>query len=156
MTSRNRPKHAVDGVATGAVSLARSVASGVTGIVSKPFEGARDGGFEGFFKGIGKGIVGVVAKPVVGVFDLASNVTEGIRNTTQVAEKELDRQRLPRFVGKDKVLRPYDARAALGWDWLQHLEDGKWAKEEYIGHLRKMFYSSCTYFFLNMINRAIR
>lgn len=85
MTSRNRPKHAVDGVATGAVSLAKSVASGVTGIVLKPFEGARDGGFEGFFKGIGKGIVGVVAKPVVGVFDLASNVTEGkIQNTAMV------------------------------------------------------------------------
>jgi vacuolar protein sorting-associated protein 13A/C len=31
----------------------------------------------GFFKGLGKGVVGIVTKPVVGIFDLASSVTEG-------------------------------------------------------------------------------
>lgn len=75
--SRNRPKHAISGVTKGAVSLAKSVVSGVEGIVTKPMEGARDEGVGGFFKGVGKGIVGVVTKPVVGIFDLASNVTEG-------------------------------------------------------------------------------
>lgn len=63
----------------------------------KPIEGAETGGAVGFFKGVGKGLVGfvitprysgksiayrlcsssAVTKPVVGVFDLASNVTEG-------------------------------------------------------------------------------
>jgi vacuolar protein sorting-associated protein 13A/C len=40
-------------------------------------EGAASGGIGGFFKGIGKGVVGAVTKPLIGVFDLASNVTEG-------------------------------------------------------------------------------
>jgi len=64
----------------------------------KPIEGAETGGAAGFFKGVGKGLVGfvitlqrpgynyslqlffqssAVTKPVVGVFDLASNVSEG-------------------------------------------------------------------------------
>jgi vacuolar protein sorting-associated protein 13A/C len=96
----------------------------------KPIEGAESGGALGFFKGMGKGLVGyvlfhhsvypfvsnsmvdsVVTKPVVGVFDLASNVTEGdwhvklfdsnsdhligIRNTTTVFDSpERDRVRL--------------------------------------------------------------
>jgi vacuolar protein sorting-associated protein 13A/C len=43
----------------------------------KPIEGAEAGGAAGFFKGVGKGLVGAFTKPVVGVFDLASNVSEG-------------------------------------------------------------------------------
>jgi vacuolar protein sorting-associated protein 13A/C len=60
----------------------------------KPIEGAESEGALGFFKGVGKGLVGyervnethehpvdtsssAVTKPVVGVFDLASNVSEG-------------------------------------------------------------------------------
>jgi len=65
----------------------------------KPIEGAESGGAVGFFKGVGKGLVGfvitlrdpgynfahdqfpssAVTKPVVGVFDLASNVSEGMQ-----------------------------------------------------------------------------
>lgn len=44
----------------------------------KPIEGAETGGAFGFFKGVGQGLVGAVTKPVVGVFDLASNVGEGV------------------------------------------------------------------------------
>lgn len=94
----------------------------------KPIEGAESEGALGFFKGVGKGLVGyvgaddsnisvtnnfssAVTKPVVGVFDLASNVSEGkfisfrlsfeiltdpgIRNTTTVFDNpERDRVRL--------------------------------------------------------------
>lgn len=120
---RNRPKHAGTGVTEGAASFARSVASGITGIVvlftfislliitlhssskSKPMEGAERNGISGFFSGLGKGIVGVIAKPVIGVFDLASNVTEGIKNTTTVFDDDLDRQRLPRHIGSGGVLK---------------------------------------------------
>ena len=76
--NRNKPKHAVSGVARGTVSFVNSIGSGISGIISKPLEGAKEEGVGGFFKGFGKGIVGVVTKPIVGVFDLASNVTEGI------------------------------------------------------------------------------
>ncbi|KAJ3015263.1 hypothetical protein HKX48_004689 [Thoreauomyces humboldtii] len=132
---RNRPRHAVYGVTNGATSLARSVASGISGVVSKPFEGAQEEGVGGFFKGLGKGIVGVVTKPVIGVIDLATNVGEGIRNTTTVFDTDLDRTRLPRFIGKDKVLAPYNTREALGLNWLKGMENGKFFHEDYVWHL---------------------
>ncbi|KAJ2908725.1 Vacuolar protein sorting-associated protein 13, partial [Coemansia aciculifera] len=56
---RNKPKHAVYGVARGAESLAKSVTSGLAGVVMRPLEGAEQEGVGGFFKGVGKGLVGV-------------------------------------------------------------------------------------------------
>lgn len=48
----------MSGVTQGATAFASSVASGITGVVSKPLEGAEKEGVSGFFKGLGKGIVG--------------------------------------------------------------------------------------------------
>ncbi|KAH8784607.1 hypothetical protein BGZ57DRAFT_882885 [Hyaloscypha finlandica] len=134
--SRNRPKHALYGVQAGANSLFTSVGSGVGGLVRKPMEGAEQEGLAGFFKGVGKGALGFVTKPAIGVFDLASNVSEGIRNTTTVFDQEgLDRVRLTRFVGPDGIVRPYSQREALGQFWLKQLDNGKYFNEQYIAHL---------------------
>ncbi|KAK2629859.1 hypothetical protein QTJ16_000679 [Diplocarpon rosae] len=134
--SRNRPKHALYGVTAGANSLVSSVASGVGGLARKPIEGAEQEGITGFFKGVGKGALGFVTKPAIGVFDLASNVSEGIRNTTTVFDGDgLDRVRLTRFIGTEGVVRPYSQREALGQFWLKQLDNGKYFNEQYIAHL---------------------
>lgn len=134
--SRNRPKHALYGVTAGANSLASSVLSGVGGLARKPLEGAEQEGFAGFFKGVGKGVIGFATKPAIGVFDLASNVSEGIRNTTTVFDADgLDRVRLTRFIGTDGIVRPYNQREALGQFWLKQLDSGKYFNEDYIAHL---------------------
>ncbi|CAK5280530.1 unnamed protein product [Mycena citricolor] len=135
---RNKPRHAIYGVTAGGEALASSVASAMEGVLMKPIEGAESEGAFGFFKGVGKGLVGAVTKPVVGVFDLASNVSEGIRNTTTVFDgPERDRVRLPRHVPSDGVLRasPYDARAAMGQYWLRDLDNGTYRQEVYVAHI---------------------
>ncbi|KAK7064233.1 hypothetical protein R3P38DRAFT_3417731, partial [Favolaschia claudopus] len=133
---RNKPRHAIYGVAAGGEAFASSVASAMEGVLMKPIEGAESEGAFGFFKGVGKGLVGAVTKPVVGVFDLASNVSEGIRNTTTVFDGPArDRVRLPRHVSADGVLRPYDARAALGQYWLRDLDNGTYREESYVAHI---------------------
>ncbi|KAJ2081093.1 Vacuolar protein sorting-associated protein 13 [Coemansia sp. S100] len=132
---RNKPKHAIYGVARGAESLAKSVTSGLAGVVMRPLEGAEQEGVGGFFKGVGKGLVGVVTKPVIGMFDLASNVTEGIRNTTTVFERDLDRQRLPRHIGRDGIITAYSGRDALGQAWMCELNKGAYAYDNYLAHL---------------------
>jgi len=134
--SRNRPKHALYGVTTGANSLFTSVASGVGGLARKPLEGAEQEGALGFFKGVGKGVLGLATKPAIGVLDMASNVSEGIRNTTTVFDgSELDRVRHARFVPADGVVRPYNQREALGQYWLKQVDNGKYFDEQYIAHL---------------------
>lgn len=103
---RNKPKHALYGVAAGASAFADSVTSAFEGVASKPIEGAENGGAAGFAKGVGKGFVGLFTKPAVGVMDFLSASTEGIRNTTTVFDQtDIDRVRLPRFISSDGVLR---------------------------------------------------
>ncbi|KAK4132156.1 vacuolar protein sorting-associated protein 13 [Trichocladium antarcticum] len=134
--ARNRPKHALFGVTAGANSLFTSVASGVGGLARKPLEGAEQEGALGLFKGIGKGVVGLMTKPAIGVLDFASNVSEGVRNTTTVFDgTELDRVRLPRYVPGDGIVRPYNQREALGQSWLKQVDNGKYFDEHYIAHL---------------------
>ncbi|CAD6889894.1 unnamed protein product [Tilletia caries] len=133
---RNKPKHALYGITAGANSFFTSVASGFEGLALKPLEGAEQGGAAGFFKGVGKGIVGAITKPAVGVFDLASNVTEGMRNTTVVFDQnDIDRVRLPRFIAADGVVRPYSDREALGQTWLKNVDNGRLMKENYVAHV---------------------
>lgn len=134
--ARNRPKHALYGVTAGANSLFTSVASGVGGLARKPLEGAEQEGALGFFKGVGKGVLGFATKPAVGVLDMASNFSEGIRNTTTVFDgTELDRSRFPRFIPNDGIVRPFSPREAIGQYWLKQVDNGKYFDEQYIGHL---------------------
>ncbi|KAI1862359.1 uncharacterized protein JN550_010221 [Neoarthrinium moseri] len=134
--ARNRPKHALYGFTAGANSFFTSVASGVGGVAKKPLEGAEQEGAAGFFKGVGKGALGLITKPAVGVFDFASNVSEGVRNTTTVFDgSELDRVRITRFIPQDGIVRPYNQREALGQSWLKQVDNGKYFNEEYIAHL---------------------
>jgi vacuolar protein sorting-associated protein 13A/C len=133
---RNKPKHALYGITTGANSFFTSIASGFEGLALKPLEGAEQGGAGGFLKGVGKGLVGAITKPAVGVFDLASNVTEGVRNTTQVFDQnDIDRVRLPRFVASDGIVRPHSDREALGQTWLKNVDNGRLMKDHYVAHV---------------------
>lgn len=134
--SRNRPKHALYGVTAGGNAFANSLASGIGGLARHPLEGAEKEGLGGFIKGVGKGFVGLATKPAIGAFDLASNLAEGVRNTTTVFDADgLDRVRLTRFVGQDGIVRPYAQREALGQFWLKTLDNGKYFNENYIAHL---------------------
>ncbi|GAB7364086.1 hypothetical protein MBLNU230_g4638t1 [Neophaeotheca triangularis] len=134
--SRNRPKHALYGITSGGNAFANSVASGIGGLARHPLQGAEKEGAAGFVKGVGKGLLGMATKPAIGAFDLASNMAEGVRNTTTVFDQEgLDRVRLTRFIGMDGIVRPYSQREALGQFWLKTLDNGKYFNEAYIAHL---------------------
>ncbi|EDP44548.1 hypothetical protein MGL_1030 [Malassezia globosa CBS 7966] len=133
---RNKPKHAFYGIATGANSFLTSVASGIEGLALRPLEGAEDGGASGFMQGLGRGLVGALTKPAAGAFDMASSITEGLRNTTLVFEQNsIDRVRLPRFIASDHVVRPFSEREALGQMWLQTMDAGRLVRDEYVAHI---------------------
>ncbi|KAF7728851.1 hypothetical protein EC973_005477 [Apophysomyces ossiformis] len=133
--TRNKPRHAMYGVTQGVAYFGTSVASGVAGLVKRPMEGAKSGGALGFVDGVGRGLVGVLTKPVVGVFDLASNVSAGIRETTTIFDSgDIGRERLPRYIGADGILTPFSQREALGQMWLKQVEGGKYFNESYIAH----------------------
>lgn len=92
----------------------------MTGILTKPLEGAKTSGVEGFVQGVGKGLIGAATQPVSGVLDLLSKTTEGANavrmkiSSAIMSEEQLLRKRLPRAIGGDNLLRPYDEYKAQG------------------------------------------
>lgn len=134
--SRNRPKHALYGLTSGGNAFASSLASGIGGLARQPMQGAEREGAAGFVKGVGKGLLGLATKPAIGAFDLASNMAEGVKNTTTVFDQDgLDRVRYPRFIGVDGIVRPYGQRESVGQFWLKTTDNGKYFHESYIAHL---------------------
>lgn len=130
-----RPANVREGLARGGKGLVMGVFDGVTGIVRKPIEGAKNEGVGGFFKGVGKGLVGVVTRPTSGVIDFASSSLEGIKRITDFSE-EIHRIRPPRRFHGDRVIRPYNKQEAEGYAILSETEKGKFATtDHYVAHL---------------------
>lgn len=57
--------------------------AGITGLIDRPAEGAKEEGLAGFIAGMAKGIVGAVAAPVAGALGAVSRVTEGVDASTR-------------------------------------------------------------------------
>jgi len=137
MAQRSKPKHALEGISYGVTSFGKGLFQGATGIVVQPLKGAKEEGLAGFAKGVGRGVVGVAAKPVAGTFDLLSQTTEGFRNTATFLDRGTrTRVRCPRYIGSDKVLRPYDSYLAEGKTLLYTVDKGTYKKEDYEFHMK--------------------
>ena len=116
----NKANTVAEGLFVGTQELGKNIVEGVTGIVVSPYRGWEQGGGVGFGVGVAKGILGVALKPAVGVLDLASRATEGIRNTAltnndqemNLLLQSLHRARLPRAFGRSGQLILYDQYAA--------------------------------------------
>ncbi|KAF6721023.1 Vacuolar protein sorting-associated protein 13C [Oryzias melastigma] len=136
-----QPKDFSDSLAKGGKGLLKGVVGGVTGIVTKPVEGAKKDGAAGFFKGIGQGLVGIVARPTGGLVDMASSTFQGIQRAAEATE-EVTRLRPPRLIKEDGIIRPYDLTESQGFDLFQRsqikLLDGELFREHcrYPGHSR--------------------
>lgn len=134
--TRNRPTHALAGIGYGANSFVEGIASGVTGLATAPLEGATKEGTAGFFKGIGKGLIGLPTKTAIGVLDFASNLSEGVKNTTnQAGVTPIKRLRPPRFVPADGIVRPYNFAASEAQIWLHAANGGRFSSDEYLTHI---------------------
>ncbi|KFO74137.1 Vacuolar protein sorting-associated protein 13C, partial [Cuculus canorus] len=128
-----QPKDFGDSLAKGGKGLLWGVVEGVTGVVTKPVEGAKKEGAAGFFKGIGKGLVGVVARPTGGIVDMASSTFQGIQRVAESTE-EVSNLRPPRFIHEDGIIRPYNRVEAEGYELFEKLHTRKLEKESYRYH----------------------
>ncbi|XP_060030384.1 intermembrane lipid transfer protein VPS13C [Erinaceus europaeus] len=108
-----QPKDFGDSLARGGKGFLLGVVGGVTGIITKPMEGAKKDGAAGFFKGIGKGLVGAVARPTGGIIDMASSTFQGIQRVAESTE-EVSSLRPPRLIQEDGIIRPYDRQESEG------------------------------------------
>nr|CAB3267621.1 vacuolar protein sorting-associated protein 13A-like [Phallusia mammillata] len=131
-----QPADVKEGLARGGKGLVMGVVSGVTGIVTKPVEGAKKEGAAGFFKGVGKGLIGVVARPVSGVVDLASSTFEGIQKVADMSE-DVRKIRPARWIDPSTgIIQPYSWKRAQGAGILQEVDHGRYVKDNvYYDHV---------------------
>ncbi|CAF4325780.1 unnamed protein product, partial [Adineta steineri] len=106
--------HRTTDIAIGGRNVVMGFVNGVTGVVTKPVSGAKEGGASGFVKGLGKGFIGFVTKPTGGIVDFASTSLDLIKRTAQ-QEEVVRRVRYPRHVGRDGLVRPYISHEAMGF-----------------------------------------
>ncbi|EMP30306.1 Vacuolar protein sorting-associated protein 13C [Chelonia mydas] len=128
-----QPKDFGDSLAKGGKGFLRGIVGGVTGIITKPVEGAKKEGAAGFFKGVGKGLVGVVARPTGGIVDMASSTFQGIQRVAESTE-EVSSLRPPRHIHEDGIIRPYDRREAEGYDLFQDQGLLMFQKKDHAAH----------------------
>jgi hypothetical protein len=79
---RNRANRGgiMDGILDGSESVISGLTSGMSGLITKPFEETRKSGVKGFFRGVGLGLIGAAVKPVMGITDGLTSVASGISN----------------------------------------------------------------------------
>lgn len=109
-----------DGIIQGTEALAQGVAFGVTGVVKRPMESARQNGLLGFAHGLGQAVIGFIAQPMSGALDFFSLTVDGIGASCSKCLEVLsskttfERVRNPRAICSDSILREYCEKEALG------------------------------------------
>ncbi|XP_068305501.1 uncharacterized protein [Pyrus communis] len=109
-----------DGIMQGTEALVQGVAFGVSGVVNKPVESARQDGVLGLVQGLGRACLGVIVQPVSGALDFFSLTVDGIgascSKCLEVFNSKTTFQRIrnPRAIHADAVLREYCEREAVG------------------------------------------
>ncbi|GKU95669.1 hypothetical protein SLEP1_g9000 [Rubroshorea leprosula] len=109
-----------DGIIQGTEALAQGVAFGVSGVVTKPVESARQNGILGLAHGLGRAFLGIIVQPVSGALDFFSLTVDGIGASCSRCLEVLsnkttfNRVRNPRAIHSDGVLREYSEKEAIG------------------------------------------
>ena len=116
-------------VADGIIRPAEDVVVGflfaASGVMVEPYRGFKKGRVVGFAKGVGIGTVGVVTKPLVGIFDGFAHFTEAIHDLAKdinVLEKKfqpVQKRRLPYVFGTKDLLIPFDLVSARSMQLLK-------------------------------------
>uniref|UniRef100_A0A6N2K527 PH domain-containing protein n=1 Tax=Salix viminalis TaxID=40686 RepID=A0A6N2K527_SALVM len=109
-----------DGIIQGSEAFAQGVAFGVSGVLTKPVESARQNGFLGLAHGIGRAFIGFIVQPVSGALDFFSLTVDGIGASCSKCLGALNnktapqRIRNPRAIHADGILREYSEKEASG------------------------------------------
>lgn len=121
-----------DGILQGTEAFAQGVAFGISGVLRKPVENARQNGLLGLAHGLGQAFLGFIVQPVSGALDFFSLTVDGIgascSRCLEILNNKTAFQRIrnPRAIHSDKILREYNEREANGQMILFLAEASRW------------------------------
>lgn len=130
-----KPKNLIEGMDQGFKSIYSGLEEGVSGLVLKPYKGAKAQGFNGLFKGTVHGLSGLLLKPITGICDATSKTAEGLKNTTVHFDDKPNEERIrfPRvFYEREKYIKKYDSVDAEAVQILQEVKKGKYKESIFI------------------------
>lgn len=121
--------------------MGTEVSKGVSGIFSKPIQGAKQSGLRGFTAGIGKGLLGAVATPITGVLRAGESVSQGIsgsaNNLSNIGKSAIAllnpksvRTRPSRRIDPKGKIRIYDGKLAIINSYLAHIGQSDLSNEQ--------------------------
>ena len=123
----------VSGTYEGLKDASKELYTGITGIFTKPFKGAKEHGAKGFVKGLGKGLFGAIASPITAVLTATTSLTKGITNTAKWlggAREHLNgRFRFPRYINAKHQIAIYNEELALLKMLLFSVKNGKFSSQ---------------------------
>ncbi|XP_026737163.1 vacuolar protein sorting-associated protein 13-like, partial [Trichoplusia ni] len=123
------PANLQEGLARSGKGLVMGVVDGVRGVLTRPIQGAHEGGAGGFVKGLGRGAVGLVVRPVGGVVDFTNGLLTSVKRAADMSE-EVTKRRPARYLPPDSGVRPYSRLHAEGYKMLFELEKGKYVSTD--------------------------
>jgi len=129
-----RPDSAFSGTLHGIKGGALEVTSGITGLLTKPYEGAKQEGVKGLFKGFGKGLLGAVASPFTAVFKMGTSITQGIEGSIvgEGGVSQQGRMRFPRYITAANVIVPYNKSLSEARLILNTIDEKKYSAENIV------------------------
>ena len=143
----------LSGLQAGGESILTGVTSGISGLVTKPYQEGKKSGALGVVKGMGMGMLGVVAKPVMGVSDGISSIATGFSQQIQDPKSVVSRIRPARALEKADpsddaplVLNNLDIFAAEAQEYVMRRTVTHGYADEYL--------SSCTLGFPRFSSRS--
>ncbi|KAF8430406.1 hypothetical protein EV426DRAFT_713400 [Tirmania nivea] len=113
------------GVNVATKQMAYGLYDGITGLVTEPMRGLREGGAPGLIHGLASGIAGVVAKPAAGAFGVTGYLGMGVVREMEKWSGKEERGRLWEAVVRIGRLREGEQQAEL-------MGLGEWEREEIV------------------------
>ena len=136
------------GMKAGGESILGGVTSGITGLVTNPYQQGKKDGALGFFKGVGMGLVGVAVKPVLGVADGITSVATGLTQQAADAAISVSRARHARTFGRSAhdpsalVLSPIDLFACEAQHYVLRRATRRGYKDQFVASVSLGFMRS--------------
>lgn len=131
-----KPKDALEGFYEGTIGGGTEIYEGVTGVVSKPYNGAKKGGTFGFIKGTGTGICGLVVSPLTCTLRTCTTYSQGITSSAIAIKKgklpSHGRFRYPRYINQRNILEPYDDEYSQANYSIMTIKNGKYSSENIV------------------------
>ncbi len=128
-----KPDNIFSGAWQGVSGGAMEVVSGISGIFTKPVQGAQKDGAKGFFRGLGQGLIGAITSPVTAALKMGTSFTQGIEQTVTFIGKgcvpQMGRIRYPRYITPASIVVTYNEELSEARLLLDTVEKQKYAGE---------------------------